>query len=277
MPEESTTPDLVELTRRAYEATSRHDIDALMRFYAPNTVWDGSNVGIGTFEGVAAIRSFVEEWWGTWGEHTIEVEEIVDLDHGVVLSSLREDARLVGSDGHVEQQRAAVVVWVKGIIERQTPYLDIDEARAAAERLAQERGQAMLGENVEIVRRWIDAYNQRDYDRCTDLLAPDVVFDASHRGFGVFEGRALVCKVGEAWVRTFDEFEMDLREVSDLGRGVVFTVQFTRGRPPGTTAYVEGWEAYVVVLEGGVILRYTNYSDIDEGRAAAERLAEERG
>jgi ketosteroid isomerase-like protein len=139
MAEESTTPDPVELARRAYEATSRHDIDALMRFYAPNTVWDGSNVGIGTFEGVAAIRSFVEEWWGTWGEHTIEVEEIVDLDHGVVLSSLREDGRLVGSDGHVEQQRAAVVVWVKGIIERQTTYLDIDEARAAAERLAEER------------------------------------------------------------------------------------------------------------------------------------------
>jgi ketosteroid isomerase-like protein len=139
MSEESMTPDLVELSRRAYEATSRHDIDALMGFYAPSAVWDGSNVGIGTFEGVAAIRSFVEEWWGTWGEHTFEVEEIVDLGHGVVLSSLREDGRLVDSDGHVEQQRAAVVVWVKGIIERQTPYLDIDEARAAAERLAEER------------------------------------------------------------------------------------------------------------------------------------------
>jgi ketosteroid isomerase-like protein len=140
MSEESTTPDLVELSRRAYEATSRHDIDALMGFYVPNAVWDGSNVGIGTFEGVAAIRSFVEEWWRTWGEHTFEVEEIVDLGHGVVLSSLREDGRLVGSDSHVEQRRAAVVVWVKGIIERQTPYLDIDEARAAAERLSEERG-----------------------------------------------------------------------------------------------------------------------------------------
>ena len=140
MSEEPTTPDLVELSRRAYEATSRHDIDTLVGFYAPNAVWDGSNVGIGTFEGVAAIRSFIEEWWGTWGEHTIEVEEIVDVGRGVVLLSLREDGRLVGSDGHVEQKRAAVVVWVKGIIERQTPYLDIDAARAAAERLAEERG-----------------------------------------------------------------------------------------------------------------------------------------
>ena len=139
-PEEATTPDLVEVTRRALEAGSRHDIDALMGFYAPNAVWDMSNVGIGTFEGVAAIRSFVEDWLGTWGDHTIEAEEIVDLGHGVVLSSVREDGRLVGSDGHVEQRRVGVLVWVRGVIERNATYADINEARAAAERLAEERG-----------------------------------------------------------------------------------------------------------------------------------------
>jgi hypothetical protein len=35
---------------------------------------------------------------------------------------------------------ATVWVLVEGLIERQTNYFDIDEARAAAERLAQERG-----------------------------------------------------------------------------------------------------------------------------------------
>src|SRR2546421_10023203 len=139
MSEASTTPDLVELTRRAFEAGSRHDIDAVMGFYAPNAVFDLSNVGIGTFEGVAAIRSFAEEWSGTWGEHTIEVEEIVDLGHGVVLASVREDGRLVGSDGHVQQRRVGVFVWVQGIIERQTTYTDINEARAAAECLVASR------------------------------------------------------------------------------------------------------------------------------------------
>jgi ketosteroid isomerase-like protein len=140
MAEQSTTPDLVELTRRLFEAGSRHNIDALMGFYAPNAVWDMSNVGIGTFEGVAAIRSFVEDWLGTWGDHTMEAEEIVDLGHGVLLSSVREDGRLLGSDGHVEQRRVGVSVWVRGVIERNTTYADINEARVAAERLAQERG-----------------------------------------------------------------------------------------------------------------------------------------
>jgi hypothetical protein len=31
------------------------------------------------------------------------------------------------------------------------------------------------------------------------------------------------------------------------------------------------------VWEDGLIVRVTNYTDIDEARAAAERLAEERG
>jgi ketosteroid isomerase-like protein len=132
-------------------------------------------------------------------------------------------------------------------------------------------------ENVEIVRQAIEAYNRRDMDDAMAFYAPDYVFDATHRGFGVFEGPALARKVAEAWVRTFDEFEIDLREVSDLGRGVVLTLQLTRGLAPGTSSYVENWEAFVVVVEDGLIVRTTNYSDIDEARVAAGRLAEERG
>ena len=134
MSQESTTPDLVEVTRKAYEAASRHDIDAVMGFYAPNAVWDLSNVGIGTFEGVAAIRSFAEEWLGTWGEHTIEVEEIVDLGHGVVLASVREDGRLVGSDGHVQQRRVGVFVWVCKVVRYEWFHEATDALRAAESR-----------------------------------------------------------------------------------------------------------------------------------------------
>ena len=36
MSEESTTPDLVELTRLAFEAVNQRDIDAVMSFFAPD-------------------------------------------------------------------------------------------------------------------------------------------------------------------------------------------------------------------------------------------------
>ena len=140
MPEESTTPDLVELSRDVLDAASRHDLDAALSFYAHDAVWDLSAVGLGTVEGVAAIRTFVEDWWGTWADYLLEVEETVDLGHGVVFSTAREDGRLVASDRHVEQRVAFIFLWAQGVVERQTVHLDIDEARAAAERLAEERG-----------------------------------------------------------------------------------------------------------------------------------------
>jgi ketosteroid isomerase-like protein len=140
MSEESTTPDLVEMTRRIFDAGSRHDLGAVLRFYAPDAVLDLSDAALGTFEGLAAIGSFLEDWWGTWGEHMIEVEESVNLGHGVVFSVVWEDGRLVGRDSHVQQRRGWVTLWVEDVISRTTVYLDIDEARAAAERLAEERG-----------------------------------------------------------------------------------------------------------------------------------------
>jgi ketosteroid isomerase-like protein len=139
MPEESTTPDLVELTRRSLHAADRHHAEALMCFYAPDALFDVSDAGMGTFEGVAAIRSFLEDWWATWGDHLMEVEEIVEIGHGVVFIVVREDGRLAGSDGHVEQRRGWVLLWTQGVIERQMGYLDIGQGRAAAERLAAER------------------------------------------------------------------------------------------------------------------------------------------
>jgi ketosteroid isomerase-like protein len=39
MADESTTPDLVELTRQTYEAASRGDLDALASLYAPNVLY----------------------------------------------------------------------------------------------------------------------------------------------------------------------------------------------------------------------------------------------
>ena len=140
MPEAFTTPDLVELTRRAFAAASRHDMDALMGFYARDAVLDLSDVGIGTFEGATALRSMFQDWWGTWGDHLIELEELVNLGHGVVFTAVREDGRLVGSDRHVEHRRGWVTLWRQDKVLRLVVYLDIDEARAAAERLAESRG-----------------------------------------------------------------------------------------------------------------------------------------
>ena len=139
MSEDSTTPDLVELTRRAFEAANRRDFDVLMSFFASDAVWEGAGLGT-TFEGLAAIRGFWEDWFPSYGELGIEQEEILDLGNGVVFAVLIQKARLVGGSGEVRLRYAAVGVWADGLVVRVTNYTDVDEARAAAERLAEERG-----------------------------------------------------------------------------------------------------------------------------------------
>jgi ketosteroid isomerase-like protein len=139
MPEESTTPDLVELSRDLLESANRRDFDAALSFYAPDVVWEGRELGAG-FEGAAALRRFFDDWSGAYEEFEVEPEEILELGNGVVFAVIRQNARPAGSTGYVEMRYAAVTEWTEGMIVRITNYLDIDEARAAAERLAEERG-----------------------------------------------------------------------------------------------------------------------------------------
>jgi ketosteroid isomerase-like protein len=140
MSEESTTPDLVELTSRQLEAANRGDLDAFMSVFAPDAVYDASRDGLGVYDGLLAIRGLIGGWWDAFEDFRLTPEEFRDLGNGVALAVLRHDGRPVGSTGQVSTRQAYVFVLVAGLIARMTVYADIDEARAAAERLAEERG-----------------------------------------------------------------------------------------------------------------------------------------
>ena len=140
MSEESTTPDLVELTRRQFEAVNSRDMDALIRRCTPNAVYDTSPDGMGSYEGPAAIRAFAEGWWGAFEELALEPEDVVVLGHGLVLAVVWQRGRPANSTGRLQRREAYVLEWVEDMIRRTTVYADVDKGRAAAERLAEERG-----------------------------------------------------------------------------------------------------------------------------------------
>ena len=137
MTEESTTPDPVELVGRAFEAANRRDLDAVASSFAEDATFDGRALG-DHFEGRAAIRSFLETWFGTYEELEFGLEEIRDLGNGVVFAVVVQNGRPAGSAGHLRQREGWVLV-VRGLIARLT-ISEVDEARAAAERLAESRG-----------------------------------------------------------------------------------------------------------------------------------------
>jgi len=140
MSKESTTPDLVELVRLVFAAASRRDLDTLMSFYASDAVLDFSDSGLGTYEGADAIRALSEDWFRSYAEYETTADEILRFGENVILTINTQMARLPGSSGFVRPHDAYVFLFEDGLIARHTPYQNINQARAAAERLAKERG-----------------------------------------------------------------------------------------------------------------------------------------
>ncbi len=136
MPEET---DLLDNVRTVTDAFARGDIDAAAAFYSDDAVFDMSSVGVGIFEGREAIRGLLEDWVGSYEDYEAVLEQLLDLGNDVTFHVTLHRGRLVGSSGVVELRHSYCVTWADGFVERVTVRPDIDNARADAERLAQER------------------------------------------------------------------------------------------------------------------------------------------
>jgi ketosteroid isomerase-like protein len=139
MSEAPTMPDRAELlAREQIDALDRGDIDGILSTVTDDTVFDGRAAG-DFYEGRASIRRFLEGWFSAWEELDFEIEEIRALGGGVVFAVVIQDGRPVGGHGHVRQREGWVYLWMGESVARLTIY-EVDDGRAAAERLARERG-----------------------------------------------------------------------------------------------------------------------------------------
>ena len=94
--------DLAALARMTIDAVNRRDFDALVAHAAPDMVYDTTPSGFGVYEGLDAIREFVEGYWRAFEDLRFELEELVDLGNGVTLGVNRQSARPAGSDAYVQ-------------------------------------------------------------------------------------------------------------------------------------------------------------------------------
>ncbi len=112
----------------------------MMRFYGRDSVWDVSPWGLGTHTGPTAIRQFFEDWIGGFDEYSVTVEELHALGGGVVYAISVQHGWAAGGVGVLRLRSAPVFVWDGDVAIRVTHHRDIKHGRAAAERLARERG-----------------------------------------------------------------------------------------------------------------------------------------
>jgi ketosteroid isomerase-like protein len=127
----------------------------------------------------------------------------------------------------------------------------------------------MSAENVEVVRRWTDAYNRRDFDALIDLIDPE--FDFKSRFVALESGFQGYDRFPNAYFRTLDEaydrFQVIPSEFLDAGAAVLSVAAAEwRGKASGAEGslpiFVAAW------LRSGKIFRVETFTDRSEALAA---------
>ena len=126
----------------------------------------------------------------------------------------------------------------------------------------------MSQENVEIVRRAIDALISAGYDphRVADFFEfvdSDIEYDISRTNPEtiIYRGRDGVGDALEKWLETWGAFEATPLEFIDAGQDRVVTVIHERGKLKGSEAWVEHTRGAIWTLEDRRIVRYEEHQD----------------
>jgi ketosteroid isomerase-like protein len=124
----------------------------------------------------------------------------------------------------------------------------------------------MSQENVEIVRRCLDAWNRGDFDGWMDSSHshPEIEWssEVTMRMEGsetVFRGRDGLRKYWDEWHSLWD-VRIDPTEIRDLG-GTVLVIAQTRTQVEASGIDIEGPVAYVFEFEGSLARRVRSYLD----------------
>jgi ketosteroid isomerase-like protein len=135
----------------------------------------------------------------------------------------------------------------------------------------------MSAENVEIIRRGLEAFNESgDWDALYSAWDTGVVFElATQEGrespdFRVYRGFDEARAAVEELMAPFDQVQFEVHECIEVGDDRVLAVLELRMRPKGSAAEVSSNRfAYLYTLRAGKITRVQDYPDPDDGFRAA--------
>ena len=128
----------------------------------------------------------------------------------------------------------------------------------------------MSRENVESVRRGMEAFNRRDFDTALQYMTEDATWAPflARTETSLLQGRS---EIRAAWERQFEV--MDLRAevlevVADASDRVV-TRTLIKGRGHGSDLPIEGRFVQVVTFRNGLITSVESYEGVQEALDAA--------
>jgi ketosteroid isomerase-like protein len=127
----------------------------------------------------------------------------------------------------------------------------------------------MSQENIAIALRIFDAYSRRDFDAALALMDPEV---EAHNPpevpeAAIHRGREAVRRDWEQTLELFDDFSVELEEYFDAGDDLLVYLLY-RGRSRGSRAEVVAPMAHVWTFRDGKVIRFRQFLDRAEARAA---------
>jgi ketosteroid isomerase-like protein len=134
----------------------------------------------------------------------------------------------------------------------------------------------MSEENLEIVRRSWEAFEESGLDAMAEFWHPDIDWRAVEGAVddvGVFTGRAKKRAYYEDWLATFDEFRGAVEQVIFDRDDLVGVVIYTSGRPRGSAAWAEGRYSVVYTVRDGLIVSGREYETPAQAIEATESTA----
>ena len=133
----------------------------------------------------------------------------------------------------------------------------------------------MSEENVEVVRRFFDAYNRGDFEATLDLIAPEFEFRPSGLFMdteGTYHGREGWSEFWSTFQAAWESITVDLERIEDLGDQVL-TLGTFQGKGQGSGVAVTREVAWLGTLRDGMLaqsLTFVGWADAIEAAGLSE-------
>jgi ketosteroid isomerase-like protein len=128
----------------------------------------------------------------------------------------------------------------------------------------------MSEENVALIHRWMDAWNNGDYDAVLSYMDPEIEVEIAMGSpvDGLYHGHTgLIQSMTEFWSE-FASYQSVLRECIPAGDDLLLAVTH-RGKGQGSGVEVELSHWQVATIRDGQLVRWRNFKTREQALAAA--------
>ena len=123
----------VEIVRRNYESVTA-TLQMPSELFDPDFEVDATSVGagVGVTRGLDAAQEFLQEYWETFENFRVELEEVIHADDEQVVTAVRDGGRIKGSDAETWSRFFHVWGFDDGKIARLSIHIERNRALEAA-------------------------------------------------------------------------------------------------------------------------------------------------